>query len=141
MRLEPPFAEWLRMFTPFELMAQPAIATALANPTRSSVSVSTTDFVGGESLDAFLGNVKRCEIGKRYEAPDTRRIMRVVPSESRARSAASEAVEGSLSSHAIRGRLAAAAYEVSDVHPSVSQSIWKENHLARTTWTWVPVPE
>lgn len=138
LRLEPPFAEWLRMFTPFELMAQPAISAALADPMRSSVSVSTADFIGGESLDAFIAKVKRCEIGRRYEAPSTRRIMRVIPSESHARSAARDAVAQSHVSELIRTRLAA-AYEVSDMQSSTGEWDWKENHLARTTWTWVPV--
>lgn len=138
LRLEPPFAEWLRMFTPFELMAQPAIATALADPTRSSVSVSTTEFIGGESLDAFLAKVKRCEIGRRYEGPGTRRILPVIPSELDARLAAGEAVAQSHVSELIRTRLAA-AYEMSDTQSSASEWGWKENHLARTTWTWVPV--
>lgn len=139
LRLEPPFAEWLRMFTPFELMAHPEVAAAIADSARSSVSLLTSDLAGGDSLGDFLAKVKRCEIGRRYEVQDTGPIMRVVPSESRARSAAREAVKGSLSSHAIQDRLATITYEVSDMQPSASESLWKENHLARTIWTWAPV--
>lgn len=141
LRLEPPFAEWLRMFTPFELMAHPAVAAAIADSTRSSVSVSTTELVGGDSLGAFLAKVKRCEVGRRYGEQDTRPIMRVVPSESDARSAARAAVKGSLSSHAIQERLATTTSEVSDMQRSSSESLWKENHLARTIWTWAPLAE
>lgn len=138
LRISPPFGNWLGMFSPFMLLGTPRVRDAVIKR-RTTVTVNTPDLSSGMTLNSFLTQVRGCKIGKTYDTADSEGPMiSYFPTDDEALNNVGNALEDSTDISGLKERLRSYAGEqTSDLHDR--DRAWKQNHLARTTWIWVPI--